>query len=224
MPARAKVTSENPAVTFDPAFVVGVGTSAGGLEALGALLDHLTLDRLALIVVQHLAPTHDSMLVQLLAKLTRVPVMAAEHGLRVEPRHVYVIRPNADLALLDGVLQVTPLATRPGPRLPINSFFRSLADDQGERAIGVILSGTGSDGALGLKAIKAAGGITFVQEPASAKFDGMPRQAMSSGAADACLTPDNIALELNALGKQPDRGRLHFLQAEQRADAAKILV
>src|SRR3954470_8469328 len=129
-------------------FTVGVGASAGGLDALTALLEHATLERLALIVVQHLAPTHDSMLPVLLAKSTRAPIHVAEDGLRVEPGNVYVIPPNADLALLDGVLQVIAQTPHTGPRLPVDFFFRSLADDQGDRAIGIVMSGTGSDGTL----------------------------------------------------------------------------
>jgi two-component system CheB/CheR fusion protein len=205
-------------------FSAGVGMSAGGLEALGPLLAHATLDRIALIVVQHLAPAHESVLPALLSKSTSVPVLLAEDGMRIAPRHVYVIPPNADLAILDGVLQVMTPPTTTVPRLPIDFFLRSLADDQADRAIGIVLSGTGSDGTAGLLAVRAAGGLTFVQEPASAKYDGMPRQALEAGAADAGLTPEAIARALNALGKHPHSGRLHHPRPEESRGIAKILV
>ena len=121
----------------------------------------------------------------------------------VEPNHVYVIPPNADLAIMHGVLHLISPPGGHGPRLPIDFFFRSLADDQGSSAVGIILSGTGTDGTFGLKAIKAAGGITFVQEPSSAKYDGMPRSALASGSADFCQTPRQIGDELTRISSQP---------------------
>ena len=165
-------------------FIVGVGASAGGLEALTALIKHANLESAALVIVQHLARTHESFLPALLGRTSNVQVVSAEDGMRVEPNHIYVIPPNADLAILQGVLHLFEPPAGPGARLPIDYFFRSLAADRGTRAIGVVLSGTGSDGTFGLKAIKEAGGLTFVQEPGSAKYDGMPRSALESGWAD----------------------------------------
>src|SRR5579862_7943645 len=183
--------------------VVGIGASAGGLEALGAMLKHIELDGSAFVVVQHLSPNHDSMLGELLSRTTPLKVVTIADGMTVEANHVYVIPPNADLAILHGVLHLMPVAGALGPRLPIDYFFRSLATDQGDAAVGVILSGTGTDGCLGLKAIKAAGGVTFVQDPATAKYDGMPRSALESGFADVCLSPEALGHELSRLVRHP---------------------
>src|SRR5437762_4656344 len=178
-------------------FIVGVGASAGGLEALSALLKHIKLDDMAFVVVQHLAPKHESFLPALLARVSNIKVEVAADGTQVEPNHVYVIPPNADLAILRGVLQVMSppqcgSGHGPGPHLPIDYFFRHLAEDLGPRSIGIVLSGTGSDGTFGLKAIKEAGGITFAQEPATAEYDGMPRSAIDAGRADFSLAPHAI--------------------------------
>ena len=183
--------------------VVGIGASAGGLEALGELVQHAPLGPMAFIVVQHLAPHHESLLPQLLARSTKLTVVAAVDGTTLEGGHIYVSPPNANLAVLHGTLRlITPPDTH-GVRLPIDFLFRSLADDQGSRAIGIVLSGTGTDGTFGLKAIKAAGGITMVQDPASAKYDGMPRSALASGAADFCLPLQRIGEELTRIATDP---------------------
>ena len=183
--------------------VVGVGASAGGLEALAELTKNVPIDHMAFIVVQHLAPQHESVLPQLLARTSRVKVVAAADGMALEPTNVYVLPPNRDLAVMHGVIHLITPAGTAGPRLPIDYMLRSLADDQGPSAIGIVLSGTGSDGTFGLEAIKAAGGITFVQDPASAKYDGMPRSALASGAADFCLTPQKIGEELTRIAQLP---------------------
>src|SRR5207249_671610 len=131
---------------------------------------------------QHLSPQHDSMLPSLLSKFTRATVLEAKDGVTVEPNHVYVIPPHADLALLQGKLHLmTPSGAG---RMPVDYFLHSLATDRGQRAVGVVLSGTGSDGTFGLRAVKEAGGVTFAQDPDTAKFDGMPRTASESGWAD----------------------------------------
>jgi two-component system, chemotaxis family, CheB/CheR fusion protein len=182
--------------------IVGVGASAGGLAAFGKFLSSLpTTTGMAFVLVQHLAPQHESQLVQLLTKETRLPVTEARDGLRVEPNHVYVIPPNVDLALTQGVLHLTPRAETHGPHLSIDYFMRSLAHDRTSRAIGVVLSGTGSDGTLGLAEIKAAGGITFAQDPASAESPEMPASAITAGAVDFVLTPTEIAQELVAISR-----------------------
>jgi two-component system CheB/CheR fusion protein len=183
-------------------FIVGIGASAGGLEALESLLKQVQLDGMAFVVVQHLAPQQESVLPALLSRASHISVHAARDGMKVEPNNIYVIPPNADLAILEGVLHLmTPPAH--GIRLPIDYFFRSLAQDQGSRSIGVILSGAGSDGTFGIKAIKEAGGITFAQDPESARYDGMPRSAIESGWADFCLRPESMAEELINIGKHP---------------------
>lgn len=184
-------------------FVVGVGASAGGVEAVSALLRRLgAFENMAVVVIQHLLPDQPSMLVEILERVTPCKVVTATEGLAMRPGHVYVAPPGAGLALLGGALHLVD-AGEQAPRLPIDYFFRSLADDQDRMAIGVVLSGTGTDGTFGLRAIKYAGGITFAQEPSSAKFDGMPRSARESGAADYCLAPDAIAEELSNLGAHP---------------------
>src|SRR5260221_12882734 len=184
--------------------IVGIGASAGGLEAVGALLKQLEVDHTAFVVVQHLAPERESMLGELLSRTTeKMKVVTITEGMRVEANVIYVIPPKSDLAILHGVLHLTPPSEARAPHLPIDCFFRSLAADQGEAAVGVILSGTGTDGSLGLKAIKAEGGMTFVQDPATAKYDGMPRSALESGYADVCLSAEALGQELSRLVKQP---------------------
>jgi len=184
--------------------IVGIGASAGGLEAATRLFEHLPADTgMAFVLVQHLDPDHASQLAILIARITRLPVREAGDGMRAVPNEVYIIPPNADLTIARGVLRVLPRGDHTGLRLPIDMFLRALAEDQHERAIGVILSGTGSDGTQGLRAIKAAGGITFAQEAASAKYDGMPRSAIAAGAVDLVLTPEDIARELARIGGNP---------------------
>jgi len=205
--------------------IVGIGASAGGLEALAALVSNLTLDSMGFVVVQHLSPDHDSALPTLLSRSSRnIQVVAASDGQKVEPNHVYVIPPNADLGILRGVLQVITPPALPHPRLPIDHFFRSLAEDQGSRAMGVVLSGTGSDGTLGLKSIKEAGGLTFAQEPSSAKYDGMPRAALDSGVVDFTGTPAEIASELMFLGKHPYHHSARSAPLHDRDGLAQILL
>lgn len=188
--------------------IVGVGASAGGLEAFTQLLDALPTDTgMAFVLVQHLEARHESMLTELLSKTAHMPVTDVRRETRVEPNHVYVIRANTDLSLVGGVLHVVGRKAPAGRHLPIDHFFCSLAEIQGSRAIGVVLSGTASDGTLGLKAIKEAGGITFAQEPESAKFDGMPKSAIVAGCVDFVLPPARIAKELSHIIRHPYVGR-----------------
>ncbi len=184
--------------------IVGLGASAGGLEPLGEVIRDAPPDGMAYVVVQHLAPHHESALTQLLARTSRLEVVTAADGMLLEPSHVYVIPPNADLAVLHGVIHLVTPPGGHGARLPIDYLFRSLADDQGSSAIGVVLSGTGSDGTFGLKAIKAAGGLTFAQDPSTAKYDGMPRSAIASGAADFVLAPRDIGEELARISQRSE--------------------
>jgi two-component system CheB/CheR fusion protein len=178
--------------------IVGIGTSAGGLEALESFLKGVPRrSGLAFIIVQHMDPTHKGMLVELLQRASLLPVEQAEDGVEVEPDHVYVIPPNRDLSLLRGKLQLFP-ATAAALHLPIDFFFRSLADDQQERSIGVILSGMGSDGTLGLRSIKEKAGAAFVQAPSSAKFDSMPRSAIEAGLADVVAPAEELPAKILA--------------------------
>jgi two-component system, chemotaxis family, CheB/CheR fusion protein len=162
--------------------VVGLGASAGGLEAFEEFFRQVPTDiGMAFVLVSHLDPTHESILAEIVQRATKLPVVEVTDHLAVKPDCVYVIPPNRDLTIIHGVLQLTMPETPRGQRLPIDGFFRSLAEDQGENAIGVVLSGTGTDGSLGLRAILGAGGITFAQEPGTAKYDGMPSAAIRSG-------------------------------------------
>lgn len=184
--------------------VVCIGASAGGLEAITPLIRNLPPSTgMAFVLIQHLDPTHPSMLTEILARLTEMPVSEIATNLTVVPNHIYIIPPNANLAIFHGVLHLLPREDHPLLYLPIDYFMRSLAEDLGNKAIGVILSGTASDGTLGLKAIKAAGGITFAQSPETAKYDGMPRHAIAAGDVDFVLPPQEIAKELALLGQHP---------------------
>ena len=185
--------------------VVGIGASAGGLEAFMQLLAALPAEPgMALVFVQHLDPRHDSRLVDLLGRSTPMPVVEATPGLALRSGHVYVIAPDTTLALADdGTFLVEPRGRAPGPHLPIDHLFRSLALRYASRAIGVVLSGTGSDGTMGLEEIKAAGGVSFAQDEASAKFSGMPLAATHSGCVDLVLPPERIAAELLRVGRHP---------------------
>jgi two-component system CheB/CheR fusion protein len=178
-------------------YVVGVGASAGGLEAFSHLLRNLPSNPgFALIVVQHLAPHHESGLTSLLSGQTPMPVVQATEGVRVQPNHVYVIPPNVQMEIREGQLHLTQRPTDRTQYTPIDVFFRSLADDAQDRAIAIVLSGTASDGALGVRDVKAVGGITMAQSPETAKYDGMPRAAIATGAIDLVLEPNEIAAEL----------------------------
>ena len=199
-PRRGTVTSKakampQPAALPDATFpIVGIGASAGGLEALEQFLKGVpAASGLAFVVVQHLDPTHKGIMVELLQRTTPLPVRQITERMTVKPDHVYVIPPNRDLSILHGVLHLLEPAAPRGLRLPIDFFLRSLAADRQDRSIGVILSGMGSDGTLGLRAIKERAGAVFVQSPASAKFDGMPRSAIDAGLADVVAPAEDLA-------------------------------
>src|SRR5450759_3367156 len=184
--------------------VAGIGGSAGGLEVFKHLLADLPADTgLAIVFVQHLDPKHHSMLSEILARATTMPVSEAADRMPVEGNHVYVIPPNGDLTIAQGVLRLAPRTQEPGPHMPIDRFLRSLADECGSRAIGVILSGAGTDGSAGVKAIKAAGGVTFAQDQYTAKFASMPQAAVATNCVDFVLPPERIAAELVRIGQHP---------------------
>ena len=190
--------------------VVGIGASAGGLEAFRQLLDHLPNDTgMAFVYVQHLDPARESILAELLSGATDMPVKEVEHGMRVEPNCVYVIPRNTNMAIANGALRLSPREETREGRRPIDYFMRSLAEEKRNRAIGVILSGAASDGTLGLEAINAEGGTTFAQDKETAKYDGMPHSAISAGCVDFVLPPERIAEELARLGQHP-----HVLDVE----------
>jgi two-component system CheB/CheR fusion protein len=183
--------------------IVGVGASAGGLAATSALLASLAPDvGVGVVVIMHLDPSHESDLAAILGRATALSVSVAIDGAPVEPGRVYVIPPGAELALADGALRVTPRRDEAGRHLPIDRFLRSLAEGAGPRAVAVVLSGTGSDGALGVQAVRAAGGATYAQDE-SAEHDGMPRAAASTGCVDLVLPPEAIGRELARLARLP---------------------
>src|SRR5579871_256719 len=188
--------------------IVAVGASAGGLEAFTNLLRSLPGNSgLALIFIPHLDPTHESAMVDLLARATEMPVEQARDGTSVSANRLFVLPPNFDMTISGGVLHLAQREAARGQHMPIDTFFRSLADDQMANAIGVILSGTANDGTLGLNAIKNQGGITFAQTPDSAKYDGMPTSAIASGAVDFIFPVDQIARELIRIQKSPSRSK-----------------
>ena len=208
-PGAARKTAAAAGAERPSPIIVGVGASAGGLEAFTQLLNALPSDTgMAFVLVQHLEPKHESVLNKLLARATRMPVQEVREGMHVEPDHVYVIPANADMSLVDGLLHIEGRKAAPGRHLPIDYFLTSLAEARGPQAIGVILSGTASDGTAGIRTIKNAGGFTFAQEPESAKFDGMPRSAIASGCVDLVLPPERIARELARFVHHPFLGSL----------------
>jgi two-component system CheB/CheR fusion protein len=204
-PAAAEASAEEAGgqAAGSPFPIVGVGASAGGLEAFTQMLGALPVDTgMAFVLVQHLAPKHPSLLAEILSRTTAMPVTEVQDEPRVKPNRVYVIPPDRNMVISRGVLQLLPREEARGRYRPIDFFLRSLAKDQGQRAIGVILSGTATDGTLGLEAIKAEGGITFAQDN-TAQQSSMPQSAVASGCVDFVLPPDEIAQEIGRLARHP---------------------
>ncbi len=190
---------------------MGIGASAGGLSAFEAFFSAMpenTDPGIAFVLVQHLAPDHKSILTDLVRRYTRMQVFEVEDGMAVTPNCTYIIPPNRDMAFLNGTLQLLEPSRPRGHRLPIDFFFRSLAQDQHERAICIVLSGTGSDGTHGVREIKAEGGMVMTQNPESTEYDGMPRNAIATGLVDYVLPPAEMPAQLmayvaQAFGKKP---------------------
>jgi two-component system CheB/CheR fusion protein len=203
--SRRKSTAENDTKASSGLFpIVGIGASAGGLEAFSELLRYLPEKTgMAFVLVQHLDPKHGSALQEILARTTKIPVTEVTQGVVVQPDHAYVIPANTSLTIKNGLLQLGSRVLTHGQHMPINDFFRSLAENAGQQAIGVILSGTASDGTEGCRAIKAVGGITFAQDEESAKYDSMPRNAVNAGCIDFILPPRDIARELAGISQHP---------------------
>lgn len=176
--------------------VVGIGASAGGLEALQEFFENIgPAPEAAFVVIQHLSPTHASFMDELLARHTKIPIAVVENNTKVEPNHIYLIPPRMNMTIQNGVLHLKEIIGR-NLNLPIDIFFRSLAEDQRGNAVAIVLSGTGSDGTFGIRAIKEAGGMTMVQDDCSAKFDGMPKSSISTGMVDLVRSPAELAKEL----------------------------
>ena len=210
--------------------IVGIGASAGGLAAFEAFFSGIPKDTdpgMAFVLVQHLAPDHKSILSELVRRYTCMQVFEVEEGMVVQPNCVYIIPPGHDMAFLNGALQLMEPSSPRGQRLPIDFFFRSLAQDLHERAICIVLSGTGSDGTLGLREIKGGGGMVMVQSPGSTEYDGMPRSAIATGLVDYELPPAEMPAQLiayvtHAFNKLPGDVNAHFSKTEN--ELRKIFV
>jgi two-component system, chemotaxis family, CheB/CheR fusion protein len=188
---QAALSDAEPASAFP---IVGVGASAGGLAAFTKFLSNIPTDSgIAFVLVPHLDPTHESLMVELLGRETALPVSEAQNGEVIRPNHVYLIPPNRYLALRKGHLTLAARPNRHGSPTAIDYFFDSLATEQCSRAIGVILSGTSSHGTIGLKEIKSRGGMMIVQQPQTAEFDQMPANAIATGLVDLVLPPEQMA-------------------------------
>ena len=223
----AKPKTPKLTTSVDAAFpIVGIGASAGGLEALELFLAKVPENSgMAFVIVQHLDPTHKGIMVELLQRGTPMKVFQIKDRMRVEANCVYVIPPNKDLSILHGVLHLlAPLAPR-GLRLPIDFFFRALAEDQQEHSIGVILSGMGSDGMLGARAIKEKGGVIFVQDPASAKFDSMPRSVIDAGLADGAAAVEALPGKIDSyLQHTPSLTQTEVVDVAAQSSLQKVII
>src|SRR5438477_2769166 len=185
-----------------PQRVVGIGASAGGLDALKQLVASVPADTgLAFVVLQHLPPSQIGQLASLLAGATALPVIDVANGRRIEPNTILVVPPHTSACLFRGALVLRTAKPGARPRQPIDALFASIAEVLRERAVGVVLSGTAHDGTEGLRAIRAAGGLTFAQEPSTAQFDEMPRSAIAAGVAEIVLSPAQIGDELGKIAK-----------------------
>ena len=203
-PSKRKSERKRAAPATESFPVVAIGASAGGLEAYKEFFQALPADTgMAFVLIQHLDPSHHSLLAEILSKSSRIPVNEVKSGVEIKPNCVYVIPPDAFLAIAAGRFILTPRNRQTGQHLSVNFFMRSLAEERKSGAIGVILSGTGADGTLGLESIKAEGGITFAQDPLTAKYDGMPRSAIDSGCVDFVLPAKEIAKELQRIRHHP---------------------
>ncbi|MEG4456573.1 chemotaxis protein CheB [Microcoleus sp. N9_A1] len=203
--------------------VVGIGASAGGLQAFTKLLSHLPIDTgMAFVIIQHMLPTQDSVLREILARSTQMPVHEVKSGIKIAPNQVYVIPPNVSLTIDQAVLKLTPRGRTRGIFMSVDTFLVSLAAERGNQAIGVVLSGGDGDGAQGLKAIKAAGGITFAQSEGSAQVSSMPNTAVATGQVDFILTPEKIAQKIAEISRHPyiaDRPATESTTSENKSES-----
>lgn len=222
-----------PEIALDSSFpIVGIGASAGGLAAFEAFFSGMPANidpGMAFVLVQHLAPDHKSILTDLIRRYTTMQVFEVEDGMVVQINCTYIIPPNRYMAFLNGKLHLLEPTAPRGQRLAIDFFFRSLAQDQRERAIGIVLSGTGSDGSLGVRAIKGEGGMIMVQNPESTEFDGMPRSAIATGLVDyelpaAEMPAKLIAYVAHAFGSLPRSGNDHTPKSESALKKIFILL
>src|SRR5580704_3273593 len=216
----AKPAAPAPAQLQTDTTIVAIGASAGGIEAVRELMTYLPADTgMAFVLVQHLDPTHHSILTELLARKTTMPVAEVSDCVTVQPNHVFVIPPNAMMSISGQALQLSPREESRGTHMSVDHFMRALAEQKGNRAIGVILSGSGTDGTLGMAEIQGHGGVTFAQDEATAKYDGMPRSAVVAGCVDYVLSPKGIAEELARISRHPYVAHDNLSQSVQGAPA-----
>jgi len=233
MPSIRKKKSEIPDSLIDNIagskadqfHIVGIGASAGGLEALEQFFTNMPEnDGMAFVIIQHLDPDHKGIMHELLQRVTRMHVSVATNGVKIKPNCVYVIPPNTSMSVLNGALHLFEPKENRGLRLPVDFFFRSLADDRHEDSIGIILSGMGSDGSLGLKAIKEKGGMVLVQDPASAKFNSMPRSAMEAVIADIVAPVNELPSRLIALTRHTQQAKSGKELEKDTSSLEKIVI
>lgn len=220
LPEEVVVNAEGE---VDPLIIVGIGASAGGLEALKELVAGLPLsDSLTYVVAQHLSPTHTSLLGELLKPETSLALLDVKDGIKPVANAIYVTPPNQDVEVVKGRLHLVKPRASVGPKPSVDHLFQSMADYNGENSVGIILSGTGSDGAAGIRAIKAAGGITLVQDPETSKYDGMPRAAIQTGAVDRVVPATRMGEMVEAVVATPAKMRLPAEEDEKASAYARI--
>jgi two-component system, chemotaxis family, CheB/CheR fusion protein len=209
----APVPQEAPKDGF---YIVGIGASAGGLDAIEKFLKNMPEDSgMSFVLVPHLDPRHKSMMVDLLKRYTKMDIFQARENVKVKQNAIYIIPPDREMVIRDGRLRLFEISRQKGLRHPIDAFFRSLAEDQGEFAVGVVLSGTGTEGALGLRDIKGAGGLAVVQDPATATYSGMPENAIATGVVDYVLPPEKMAVTLMDYIRQSGRVGIRIPEKEK---------
>ena len=225
-PSKSSKSVEGQEMALNDFPIVGIGASAGGLEALEQFFANMPKDNgMAFVVIQHLDPTHVGIMPELLQRITDMKVLQASDGLKVKPNAVYVIPPNKSMSLLNGTLHLFAPVEARGLRLPIDIFFRALAADRGEKSIGIVLSGMGSDGSLGLKSIKEKDGTALVQTPTSAKFDAMPRSAIEAVKADIVASAEELPAQLIALLKFIPIAKADIeLDSKNKSNLDKIII
>ena len=217
-PASEPVQTDSSSSLSTAHFVVGIGASAGGLEAIERFFDNVPEDcGLTFVIVQHLSPDFKSLMDELLARHTKLPIHRVENGLEIQPNAIYLIPRKKNMVLSSGRLMLTDHDQKSGLNLPIDLFFQSLAQDMGDRAIAVILSGTGSDGSRGIKELHEAGGLVVVQDPESAAFDGMPKAALATGLADVVLAPTAMPAKILQYSRHPVRSEFHKVRFDIQA-------
>lgn len=206
--------------------IIGIGASAGGLEALNAFLSNVPENSgLSFVIVQHLDPTHNGILAELLQRTTMMKVIQVKENTLVQPDCVYIIPPGKKMSIAHGTLNLLDYPAHHAQHLPIDFFFLSMADDLQEKGVGVLLSGTGTDGTLGLKAVKEKGGAIFIQEPSSAKFDSMPRSAIEAGLADVVSPAESLPSKIiSFLGHKPLLKSVDQDQADKDPDSFNTIL